>query len=368
MIMCVKVVPPCGRTTTREPPPRYSARYIGRSRPSRPIASRPVGRNSIVPRPSIESHSPAGDAAEQRVREIGHLGRDAGRGLALTGCRATPSARAAGSSPARAAAAAASSAARSQPAPCRRRRATAAGAACRSTAGRPAAGCSAVAARAPGPAGARPPGAARPGPCRVARWWAGGFAPLQPAPPARAPMHRRSCRKDIAFMAPPRRLSPQNADKQWQGSFRGSPLPGRYRHPRERPCSSRLSCGSFEDRSPVTRRRSSAERGPRPAHSSARSSAPRAAGQYRAARRSSAPGSATPAAKYSAAGGPNQRCSSQPIGYVGHREPLAAHGGRDAARCAEVRVEQRHVAARSPAPSAPPPPRRAARPACGSTA
>src|SRR5205807_7924416 len=44
--------------TTREPPPRYSARYMGCSRPSLLIATGPVGRNSIVPRPSMESHRP----------------------------------------------------------------------------------------------------------------------------------------------------------------------------------------------------------------------------------------------------------------------------------------------------------------------
>ena len=35
---------------------------------------------------------PAGDAAEQRVGEVGHLGRDAGRGLALAGAERLPAA------------------------------------------------------------------------------------------------------------------------------------------------------------------------------------------------------------------------------------------------------------------------------------
>ena len=251
MIMCVNVVPPCGSTTTREPPPRYSARYIGRSLPSRPIASSPVGTELDRAAAEHRIAHPAGDAAEQRAGEIGHLGRDAGRAPCAGRCRATPSARAAGSSPARAAAAAASSAAPPRacamsPAArdccwrsvsfhcwsaccwlfcccCARSRACCCSASWRNAPGS-LPNCSVVGGRL----------------CAAAASAASASAPAATI-----------LKKGIAFMAPPRRFSPRpRIQRCEQPRFRRSPLPGRYRRPAVR-------------------------------HSSARSSTPRAAGRAR---------------------------------------------------------------------------------------
>ena len=143
------------------------------------------GAGTRLCRDRASNRHPAGDAAEQRGREVGHLGGQPRSGRALAGpsdCQCPSS----GSCRAGAPAAAARCAEPPGPALHRRRRALAAGAACHSTAGQPAAGCLAAAAPAPAYAAARPPGATRPGPCRAARWSVAGSAPTRSTPPAQA--------------------------------------------------------------------------------------------------------------------------------------------------------------------------------------